>query len=232
MKKHKGEGAPGVSEAEELMETEGGPTGLTSRKLEAPPVNKKEAREAAEAARRVQNATQEQRDDQTSVFVSNLAFTLEEPEMKLRELFHSCGSIQQVRAIYNNKGTFRGYCYVQFEDQASVPLALKLDRQDVEGRPMFVSPCVDKNKNPNFKVTAENAFGWGAAGLEALDLYPFFPFRFSSIAQLWRNTRSLSPVFHSAAPRSSWRRCAKSMAQSRMSAWSPTGLGSPRSEPA
>nr|XP_023689134.1 squamous cell carcinoma antigen recognized by T-cells 3 [Paramormyrops kingsleyae] len=152
VKKHRGEGAPGVSEAEEFMETEAGLPGLTAKKLTAPSGNKKEAREVAEAARRVQNATQEQRDDQTSVFVSNLAFTLEEPETKLRELFQSCGSIQQVRAIYSNKGTFRGYCYVQFEDQASVSLALKLDRQDVEGRPMFVSPCVDKNKNPNFKV--------------------------------------------------------------------------------
>uniref|UniRef100_A0A673GQ77 Spliceosome associated factor 3, U4/U6 recycling protein n=1 Tax=Sinocyclocheilus rhinocerous TaxID=307959 RepID=A0A673GQ77_9TELE len=39
-----------------------------------------------------------------------------------------------------------------FEDRLAVPEALKLDRQEVDGRPMYVSPCVDKNKNPDFKV--------------------------------------------------------------------------------
>uniref|UniRef100_A0A8C1MED9 Spliceosome associated factor 3, U4/U6 recycling protein n=1 Tax=Cyprinus carpio TaxID=7962 RepID=A0A8C1MED9_CYPCA len=41
---------------------------------------------------------------------------------------------------------------VFFEDRLAVPEALKLDRKEVDGRPMYVSPCVDKNKNPDFKV--------------------------------------------------------------------------------
>lgn len=94
----------------------------------------------------------EQRNDECSVFISNLAYTLPEPEAQLRRLFEACGPLQNIRPVFSNKGSFKGYCYVQFESAASVPAALKLDRTQVEGRPMFVSPCVDKNRNPNFKV--------------------------------------------------------------------------------
>ncbi|KAI6076204.1 Squamous cell carcinoma antigen recognized by T-cells 3 [Aix galericulata] len=76
----------------------------------------------------------------------------EEPEVKLKELFESCGEVEQIRPVFSNKGTFRGYCYVEFKDEKSALQALGLDRKVVEGRPMFVSPCVDKNKNPDFKV--------------------------------------------------------------------------------
>lgn len=94
----------------------------------------------------------EPRNDECSVFISNLAYTLQEPEAKLKALFEACGPLQNIRPVFSNKGSFKGYCYVQFESAASVPGALKLDRTQVEGRPMFVSPCVDKNRNPNFKV--------------------------------------------------------------------------------
>uniref|UniRef100_A0A667ZV56 Spliceosome associated factor 3, U4/U6 recycling protein n=1 Tax=Myripristis murdjan TaxID=586833 RepID=A0A667ZV56_9TELE len=104
-----------------------------------------------------QNDKPELRNDNNSVFISNLAYTLEEPEGKMRTLFETCGPLKEVRPVFSNKGTFKGYCYVQFESQASVPLALKLDRQEVEGRPMFVSPCVDKNTNPDFKVFKYNS---------------------------------------------------------------------------
>uniref|UniRef100_A0AAV2MSC0 Spliceosome associated factor 3, U4/U6 recycling protein n=1 Tax=Knipowitschia caucasica TaxID=637954 RepID=A0AAV2MSC0_KNICA len=62
----------------------------------------------------------------------------------------------QPELLFSNKGGFKGYGYVQFESQVCVPEALKLDRKDVEGRPMFVSPCVDKSKNPDFKVFKYN----------------------------------------------------------------------------
>uniref|UniRef100_A0A8C9L683 RRM domain-containing protein n=1 Tax=Serinus canaria TaxID=9135 RepID=A0A8C9L683_SERCA len=81
--------------------------------------------------------------DKVTVFVSNLSYTMAEPETKLRELFASCGEVVEVRAVFNNKGTFRGYCYVQFREEEAARQALALDRTAVEGRPMFVSPCVD-----------------------------------------------------------------------------------------
>ncbi|KAM5191246.1 squamous cell carcinoma antigen recognized by T-cells 3 [Mantella aurantiaca] len=90
--------------------------------------------------------------DNITVFVSNLSFSMSDPEVQLRKVFSGCGEISEVRVVYNNKGTFRGYCYVQFTDEKSTLDALKLDRQEVNGRPMFVSPCMDKNKNQDFKV--------------------------------------------------------------------------------
>lgn len=151
-KRHRGNGDPSN---EEYMETE---TGRFGRK--APPGSRrpglpggKKARQgAASSTQTSQEDKSELRNDNNSVFISNLAYTLEEPEEKLRVLFEPCGPIAQVRPVFSNKGTFKGYGYIQFEGQASVPEALKLDRRDVEGRPMFVSPCVDKNANPDFKV--------------------------------------------------------------------------------
>ncbi|KAJ8379381.1 hypothetical protein SKAU_G00001590 [Synaphobranchus kaupii] len=154
-KKHRGEGDPGFSGlgSEEFMETESGlfgRKGAAPRKADAPGPRK--GRLLADEARKAQDATLDKRNDGLSVFVSNLVFSMEDPEKRMRELFQACGPIQQVRPIYATKGTFRGYCYVQFQEQSSVNEALKLDRQEVDSRPMFVSPCVDKNKNPDFKV--------------------------------------------------------------------------------
>ncbi|XP_046872792.1 squamous cell carcinoma antigen recognized by T-cells 3 isoform X1 [Hypomesus transpacificus] len=133
-------------QAEEFMETES----------KAPPRRKPEGTNqsqtgSAASGKNSQEEPEERRDD-CSVFVSNLAYTLAEPEARLREQFHPCGPISQVRLVFAGNGTFRGYGYVQFEGRASVAEALKLDRKLVNGRPMFVSPCVDKSKNPDFKV--------------------------------------------------------------------------------
>lgn len=87
-----------------------------------------------------------------TVFISNLSYKMTDPEVKLRALFASCGEVAEVRSIYSNKGAFRGYCYVEFKDEKSALQAFELDRTVVEGRPMFVSPYVDKSKNPDFKV--------------------------------------------------------------------------------
>lgn len=127
------------------METETGKTGYFGKA--APPGFKPVSSTTAQRENQP-----ELRNDNCSIFISNLAYTLNEPDAKLRTLFDSCGPIKQIRPVFNNKGGFKGYGYVQFESHISVPEALKLDRTEVEGRPMFVSPCVDKSKNPDFKV--------------------------------------------------------------------------------
>lgn len=137
------------------METE---SGLFGRR--APPQHKPEApaarknQQVVTEVRNVPLRMPDERNDPSCVFVSNLSFNLEDPEGKMRALLGGCGTIVQVRPVYTPKGTFRGYCYVQFEDELAAQEALKLDRQEVDGRPMFVSPCVDKSKNPDFKVCA------------------------------------------------------------------------------
>ncbi|MCI4392483.1 hypothetical protein PGIGA_G00146400 [Pangasianodon gigas] len=152
-KRHRGE----EDVSEEQMETE---SGLHGRR--APPQHKTEtpaARKNQQVVTEVKNTPArmpDERSDLNSVFVSNLAFNLEDPEGKMRAAFGSCGTIMQVRPVFTAKGAFRGYCYVQFEDELAAREALKLDRQEVAGRPMFVSPCVDKSKNPDFKVFKYN----------------------------------------------------------------------------
>ncbi|XP_075881793.1 spliceosome associated factor 3, U4/U6 recycling protein isoform X2 [Nelusetta ayraudi] len=140
----------GDQPTEEHMETE---TGVFGRSA---PAKSGQQGAAAPSQRGSSEDKAEQRNDECSVFISNLAYTLPEPEDQLRRLFEACGPLQNIRPVFSNKGSFKGYCYVQFESAASIPAALRLDRTQVEGRPMFVSPCVDKNRNPNFKVFKYN----------------------------------------------------------------------------
>lgn len=116
----------------------------------APPSKQKE--KAASLKRDMPKVAHDSSKDSVTVFVSNLPYSIEEPEVKLRPLFEACGEVVQIRPIFSNRGDFRGYCYVEFKEEKSAQQALELDRKNVEGRPMFVSPCVDKSKNPDFKV--------------------------------------------------------------------------------
>ncbi|NXO76951.1 SART3 protein, partial [Sitta europaea] len=145
-KRHRGEG-DGVL-PEEDMEVEPGLFG-TSENPDGPAAPKEKA---ASSRKDIPKVFHDSSKDKVTVFVSNLSYTMAEPEAKLRELFGSCGEVVEIRAVFNNKGTFRGYGYVQFREEEAAQQALALDRTAVEGRPMFVSPCVDKNKNPDFKV--------------------------------------------------------------------------------
>lgn len=135
------------------METETGGRNAPPGYKPTQDVAKNAQQGAVAAAQRQNDDKPELRDDSCSVFISNLAYTLEDPEPKLKALFESCGPIRQVRLVTSNRGNFKGYGYVQFESVVSVAEALKMDRKELEGRPMFVSPCVDKNKNPEFKVS-------------------------------------------------------------------------------
>ncbi|XP_030316655.1 squamous cell carcinoma antigen recognized by T-cells 3 isoform X1 [Calypte anna] len=144
-KRHKGDG-DGVL-LEEDMEVE---MGLFGRSGPEKPANQKE--KASTSRRDIPKVLHDSSKDHLTVFVSNLAYNMAEPEVKLKELFEGCGEVAEVRPVFSNKGTFRGYCYVEFKEEKSAQQALSLDRKVVEGRPMFVSPCVDKNKNPDFKV--------------------------------------------------------------------------------
>lgn len=145
---------PGVDEAKGLPEKPA-PVDV------GPPSRQKE--KAASLKRDVPKVPHDSSKDSITVFVSNLPYSMGEPEAKLRPLFEACGEVVEIRPIFSNRGDFRGYCYVQFKEEQSALKALELDRKDVEGRPMFVSPCVDKSKNPDFKV----CYGGGAQPVPA-----------------------------------------------------------------
>uniref|UniRef100_A0A8C3KUI7 Spliceosome associated factor 3, U4/U6 recycling protein n=1 Tax=Calidris pygmaea TaxID=425635 RepID=A0A8C3KUI7_9CHAR len=147
-KRHKGDG-DGIH-LEEDMEVETGLFGRSGPEKPDRPGNQKE--KASTSRKDIPKVLHDSSKDNVTVFVSNLSYTMADPEVKLKELFEGCGEVAEIRPVFSNKGTFRGYCYVEFKEEKSALQALGLDRKVVEGRPMFVSPCVDKNKNPDFKV--------------------------------------------------------------------------------
>ncbi|XP_048582482.1 squamous cell carcinoma antigen recognized by T-cells 3 [Nematostella vectensis] len=84
--------------------------------------------------------------DPRKVFISNLLFSITEDH--LRDKFSKLGEVLDVRIVKNMAGRSKGYAYVEFNNESTVQAALAMDREKMEGRPMFISPCVDKAKNP------------------------------------------------------------------------------------
>ncbi|CAH3157953.1 unnamed protein product [Porites lobata] len=84
--------------------------------------------------------------DPNTVFVSNLLFSVDEE--RLKDVFLPLGEVVEVRLVRNQIGKSKGYAYVEFKNQSSVEAALSMDRTKLEGRPMFISPSVDKSTNP------------------------------------------------------------------------------------
>lgn len=55
-------------------------------------------------------------------------------EETLENLFASSGKVKSVRIIRNYNGNSKGFGYVEFESNANVVAALKLNGKDVDGR--------------------------------------------------------------------------------------------------
>ncbi|PIO27567.1 hypothetical protein AB205_0194100 [Aquarana catesbeiana] len=129
-KKHKGEDKLEDDENDE-METEIGLFGRSTTSRAQTP-----ARPKPSTTKEPTKILHDTNKNNITVFVSNLSFNMSNPEQQLKNVFSGCGEIADVRVIYNNKGTFRGYCYVEFTDEKSALDALKMDRQELNGRPI------------------------------------------------------------------------------------------------
>ncbi|XP_028904615.1 squamous cell carcinoma antigen recognized by T-cells 3 [Ornithorhynchus anatinus] len=149
-KRPRGESSLPLPEGTEAMELEAGLFGRSAAVKVDPPSKQKE--KAAALKKEMPKVPHDSSKDSITVFVSNLPYSMGEPAGALRPLFEGCGEVSEIRPIFSNRGDFRGYCYVEFKEEKAALRALGLDRQLVAGRPMFVSPCVDKNKHPDFKV--------------------------------------------------------------------------------
>lgn len=128
---------PAAAEAPDLEEEMGLFGKSASADVTAP---SKQKERAAALKRDAPKVPHDSSKDSVTVFVSNLPYSMEEPDVKLRPLFEACGEVVEVRPIFSNRGDFRGYCYVEFKEEKSALQALELDRKNVGGRPMFVSP--------------------------------------------------------------------------------------------
>ncbi|OQV16525.1 Squamous cell carcinoma antigen recognized by T-cells 3 [Hypsibius exemplaris] len=96
--------------------------------------------------------TPEGNEDDRKVFLSNMSYTTSVKAVK--EMFKGAGKIRDIRIVKDLRGKSRGFCYVEYVTPDGVKEALKLDRQDLEGRPVFVSKySKDNERESHFKGT-------------------------------------------------------------------------------
>ncbi|KAG0241648.1 Nucleolar protein 12 [Actinomortierella wolfii] len=90
---------------------------------------------------RVDNADGEKNyNPKKSIFVGNLAFDAQEED--LWNFFKDSGDIENVRIIRDRKTNLgKGFAYVQFQDRASVDLALRLHDTKMGSRKLRVTRC-------------------------------------------------------------------------------------------
>ncbi|XP_057979476.1 phragmoplastin interacting protein 1 [Malania oleifera] len=100
------------------------------------------------------------------IYVGNLSWDITEDDLK--KLFSSC-SISSIRfGMDKETGEFRGYAHVDFSDNLSLTMALKLDQEIVCGRPVMIR-CAVPNKSaethsrsaPTSKKAAADSGGGG-----------------------------------------------------------------------
>ncbi|XP_072934402.1 squamous cell carcinoma antigen recognized by T-cells 3-like isoform X2 [Epargyreus clarus] len=102
------------------------------------------------------SATQLSGREACTLFVSNLAYDVNEEN--LREKLSEYGEIVSLRVRTGVKAFGGSICYCQYKTSESVEEALKHDRVPLDGRPMFLSRySASKSKQANFKypVTTE-----------------------------------------------------------------------------
>lgn len=87
--------------------------------------------------------------DHRSVFLSNLEYKTEREE--ILEIFKECGEVDTLRIAKDFKGRSKGFGYLVFVDELSVPKALAKDRTIIGNRPVFVSRCDPENRDHAFK---------------------------------------------------------------------------------
>uniref|UniRef100_A0A0R3S7A8 RRM domain-containing protein n=1 Tax=Elaeophora elaphi TaxID=1147741 RepID=A0A0R3S7A8_9BILA len=86
-----------------------------------------------------------------TIFVSNLDFKL--PTERLQEIFPNA---KEVRLVYRGMSKLhKGFGYVDFSTELEAREALKMDRTQIDGRPMYVSEYKprDKGKNTEFRYS-------------------------------------------------------------------------------
>lgn len=67
------------------------------------------------------------------MFVKNLPYDI--TEEKIRKDFMHCGKIDTVRMVYDSfHKHFKGFCYIEFKDPASLKAGLKMNGKEYEGR--------------------------------------------------------------------------------------------------
>jgi RNA recognition motif-containing protein len=72
------------------------------------------------------------RDTDTQIYISGLPYKMSEED--IRQMFDTCGNIKSINLPINKQGKPTGFGFIVFESAESIPNALALDGQEVEGR--------------------------------------------------------------------------------------------------
>jgi len=80
----------------------------------------------------------------TTVFIGNLSYQINEDEVW--EFFSKCGNIKQVRW---NQGDFKGYGWVEFDDTNAPDEAMKLNGENLAGRPIRIDFAAPRKQREN-----------------------------------------------------------------------------------
>ncbi|XP_010554317.1 PREDICTED: 31 kDa ribonucleoprotein, chloroplastic [Tarenaya hassleriana] len=106
-------------------------------------------------------------DGYNRVYIGNLPW--DTTERDIRKLFSDC-VITSLRLGKNKEtGEFKGYAHVDFKDNVSMAMALKLDQQIVRGRPVKISCAVPRKAgNADEVENAEETYGTDSIPEEAM----------------------------------------------------------------
>lgn len=77
-------------------------------------------------------ALPKKRGEETTVFVGGISY--QSTKESIEELFKQCGEIKNVRVGIGEDGKSRGFAHVEFNSPESVPKALALTGQNLDGR--------------------------------------------------------------------------------------------------
>ena len=89
-----------------------------------------------------------------SIYVGNLPFGATEDEVK--DLFAQHGPVEAVKFIYDREtGRFRGFCFVEMEDEAANAAIEALNDKDFGGRRLKINEARERERRP-----ASNRQAW------------------------------------------------------------------------
>ena len=101
----------------------------------------------------VSKPPEEDKNEEKTVFINNLAFTATEEQIK--SLFCTFGDIKAVRIIKNSEGKCKGYAYVEFNQKTSADLAISQSFMMIEGRNVIIEKY-QENKEQKFVLHVSN----------------------------------------------------------------------------
>lgn len=84
-----------------------------------------------------------------SIYVGNIPFSATEND--IRDLFGAYGDVSSVKLIEDREtGRFRGFGFVEMDDEGALAAIEALDGQDMSGRPLKVNEAKPRAPRPRY----------------------------------------------------------------------------------